>query len=364
MKNIFVIPIEPIETRYTCEWYEHIPNLLKSQAPNNVNVINIEGTEVPPIPSQGAFLDFGATNVYKSSQLIRIADMFRTGKVTSGDKFLFTDFWNPCIIQVKYMSELLNIPVVIHTLVHAGSYDPQDFLGRLIKDKRWTNSTEKAIFHAADYHWFATDYHVKLFQDNVFGRDGMIWELSDDEVINKFCRTGWPMDYMPSTLKKYNTVTKENVIIFPHRLAPEKQPEIFLDLKVSLPEYEFIVCQDQKLSKTEYHQLLARSKLMFSANLQETLGISPWESMLAGCACLVPDRLSYRETFSRKEFKYPSKWTEDYTSYLKHKNKIITRIHEIMDNYEDLLPVIKSEAEYQKNNYFTATNLIHHLLTN
>lgn len=357
MKNIFVVPIEPIETRYTCEWFDYIPNLLKSEMPAGINVINIVGDEVPPVPSQGAFLDFGATNVYKSSQLIRIADMFRNGAVQAGDKFLFTDYWNPCIIQIKYMSELLNIPVEIHTLVHAGSYDPWDFLGRLIKDKRWTNSTEKAMFHAGDYHWFATDYHVSLFQRNVFGRGWLQQELTDREISEKFCRTGWPMDYMPDTLAKYANVKKENIIIFPHRLAPEKQPEIFLDLKKSLPEYEFVVCQDQKLSKEEYHTLLAKSKLMFSANLQETLGISPFEGALLNVVPMVPDRLSYTEMYPL-EYKYPSKWTLSFENYLEHKSEIIAHIRAIME-----APTVDTSelATSLLKDYFTASNLIAHL---
>ena len=37
---------------------------------------------------------------------------------------------------------------------------------------------------------------------------------------------------------------KRDLIVFPHRIAPEKQPEIFRDLADSMKQYEFIICQE------------------------------------------------------------------------------------------------------------------------
>jgi predicted dienelactone hydrolase len=49
---------------------------------------------------------------------------------------------------------------------------------------------------------------------------------------------------------------KRDIILFPHRIAPEKQVDIFRDLAEQLPEYEFVVCQEQELTKNEYHNLV------------------------------------------------------------------------------------------------------------
>ena len=55
----------------------------------------IEGADnIPEATTPGAFLNFGGTNIYKASQLIKIAEMFCNGKIKSGDKFLYTDAWN------------------------------------------------------------------------------------------------------------------------------------------------------------------------------------------------------------------------------------------------------------------------------
>ena len=102
---------------------------------------------------------------------------------------------------------------------------------------------------------------------------------------------------------------KRDLYLFPHRVAPEKQVEIFKDLAQRLPQYDFVVCQDQELTKNEYHNLLGEAKMVFSANLQETLGISWYEGALVDAIPMMPDRLSYSE-MALDVFKYPSEWTE------------------------------------------------------
>ena len=143
---------------------------------------------------------------------------------------------------------------------------------------------------------------------------------------DKIVRTGWPMEYMENTFLPYKNMSKRDLILFPHRLAPEKQVEIFRDLAESMPEYEWIVCQDQTLTKDQYHQLLGQAKIVFSANLQETLGISMYEGAIVNCVPLVPDRLSYTEMYS-SIFKYPSAYTESWDSYQVHKSELMDVIH-------------------------------------
>src|SRR5210317_1258307 len=115
------------------------------------------------------------------------------------------------------------------------------------------------------------------------------------------------MEYLRNSLDSYKGMKKRDLILFPHRIAPEKQVEIFRDLKEHLPQYEFVICQEQELTKNEYHNLLGEAKMVFSANLQETLGISWYEGALVNAIPMVPDRLSYSEMTDA--FKYPSEWT-------------------------------------------------------
>jgi len=365
MSRIFLVDLESVETRYTGQWKAHIPFLLRKEG-HDVQIIS-GPKDIPSATTPGAFLNFGGTNIYKSSQVEQIARLFCAGSVHSGDHFIFTDAWHPGIINLKYMSELLNIPVKIHALWHAGSYDPQDFLGRLIGNAPWVRHAEKSFFSAIDYNYFASNFHIEMFVRNLLN-DGLIenpWLDEDvaDATLGKIpsiVRSGWPMEYMADTLLPYKNMKKRDLVLFPHRIAPEKQVEIFRDLKQHLPQYEFIVCQDQQLTKNEYHNLLGEAKLVFSANLQETLGISWYEGALVDAVPMVPDRLSYKE-MALDAFKYPSEWTESFSAYQAYRPNICLKIIQYMDNYEKFLPSLNKQVDYLKENFFSCKPLLDQL---
>ncbi len=351
--TIFLVDLEAVETRYTAQWKEHVPALLR-KAGHNVQIID-GPTDIPSATTPGAFLNFGGTNIYKSRQVEQVGRLFCEGSVNAGDHFVFTDAWHPGIINLKYMSELLNIPVVTHGLWHAGSYDPQDFLGRLVGDKPWVRHAEKSFFHAFDHNYFATNFHINLFFKNLL--DANIGTLYHSKESKKVVQTGWPMEYMDTTLTPYKGMSKRDLILFPHRIAPEKQVEIFRDLKHHLPQYEFIVCQDQQLTKNEYHNLLGEAKLVFSANLQETLGISCYEGAIVDAIPMVPDRLSYTEMYF-DTFKYPSIWTESYETYTTHRPQIVKTIIEHMEFYKTRLPMLRKQTEALHERFFSAKEFL------
>ena len=359
---IYIVDLESVETRYTGQWKTHVPALLR-KAGHNVNIIS-GPTDIPSATTPGAFLNFGGTNIYKARQVEQMGRLFCNGSVNSGDHFVFTDAWHPGIINLKYMSELLGIPVVTHGLWHAGSYDPQDFLGRLVGDKPWVRHAEKSFFHAFDYNYFATDFHIEMFIRNLLNDKMFENPWIEDHIAealrgecSNIVRTGWPMEYMQDTLLMYKNMPKRDLILFPHRIAPEKQVEIFRDLKEHLPQYEFVVCQDQQLTKNEYHNLLGEAKLVFSANLQETLGISWYEGALVNAIPMVPDRLSYSE-MAMDTFKYPSEWTESYSSYEAHRPEVCAKIIQYMNNYEKFLPSLNKQVESLKEHFFSCNKLL------
>ena len=349
--TVYLVDLEAVETRYTGQWKAHVPSLLRKRG-HDVQVIS-GPTDIPAATTPGAFLNFGGTNIYKANQVEQLGRLFCAGSVKPGDHFLFTDAWHPGIINLKYMSELLGIPVVTHGLWHAGSYDPQDFLGRLIGDAPWVRHAEKSFFECFDHNYFATDFHIMMFMKNLFNKK----YVAGADVGGKIVRTGWPMEYMEDTLVEYQRMPKRNLILFPHRIAPEKQVDIFRDLKEQLPQYEFVVCQDQQLTKNEYHNLLGEAKLVFSANLQETLGISWYEGAVVDAIPMVPDRLSYSE-MALDIFKYPSVWTESWDNYVSHRQEVCARIVAYMENYESYLPQLKKQTYFLTENFFSANELL------
>jgi glycosyltransferase involved in cell wall biosynthesis len=358
MRTIYILALEPLDTRYTGEWFVELPRVLNKKIRRyqyDYRVIQIDGygdayKSIETTP--GAFLNFTYTNIWKNNQINKISELFSNGSINPGDKFLVTDAWHSGIIQIKYMSELMDIPVEIHSIWHAGSYDPQDFLGRKVKDKSWSFNAERAYYFASDYNYFASKYHCQLIDSTLLNGPNV-------GAVFKRCRSGFPFEYLHTKLEVYTDTPKEDIILFPHRIAPEKQLEIFMDLKAELPQYQWIVCQHTKLTKDEYHQLLGKAKMVFSANLQETLGISMYEGICANALPLVPDRLSYTEMYA-DEFKYPSVWTEDWKSYTLHKEELKQRIIDMMNNYKQYC--LTDTKHYLTKEYFSSDIMLDNIL--
>ena len=334
--TVFLVDLESVPTRYTCEWKTHVPKLLRD---NGFDVVVVEGDlDIPEATTPGAFLNFGGTNMYKATQVHKLAEMFTKGCIEAGDHIIFTDAWHPGIINVKYMSELLNIPVVTHGLWHAGSYDPNDFLGRLVGDKPWIRHAEQSMIASYNHNWIATAAHFDLMRKTY------------DVYLNPtFNRTGWPMEYTHDMIAPKLWAKKENIIVFPHRIAPEKRLDLFQELasRPELKHYQFCIAMEMNLTKTEYHELLQRSKFAVSFADQETLGISMYESACAGAFPIVPNRLSYTEMYDPL-FKQADSIDEAVTAILKYEQ-------------QDLSEPIAQLVNKLHNNFFSATNLINNL---
>ena len=344
--TIYIVDIEAVDTRYTKQWKEYLPKQLRRAT--NEDVVVISGGDTPQATTPGAFLNFGGTNVYKSKQLETIGEMFCNGQIKDEDYFLYTDAWNPTVIQLRYMAELLGVDIRVGGLWHAGSYDPHDFLGRLIGDKPWVRHAEMSMYECYDDNFYATDFHIDLFTDTMMDN----YDVDMDKAI----KVGWPMEYLKDSLTSYKGMEKRDLILFPHRVAPEKQVDIFRDLAARLPQYEFVVCQEQELTKNEYHNLLGEAKMVFSANLQETLGISWYEGALVDAIPMVPDRLSYSE-MALPEFKYPSEWTENYDAYLHNRDKVVAQIVNYIENYNDLQVSLEKQRTKLNKEFFSGAAL-------
>lgn len=358
--RIWIFSLEPLETRYTSQWFTHVLDQLANHVKDTFEVIQINGEQRSTEVTTGAFLNFADTNLWKSSQLCAFLEEHNKGNTTADDHFLFTDAWNPTIIQLKYISELTGLNWTFHGLWHAGSYDKHDFLGAI--DHGWVKLAEKSFYAAFNHNYFATEFHVRMFMEQLLN-NGLVsenpwfeedWEERYDD--GKIVRTGWPMEYLSTTLAPYANAEKRNLIVFPHRIAPEKQVDIFKALQHQLPQYDFVICQEEKLTKDEYHKLLSEAKIVFSANLQETLGISCYEGALLGAIPMVPDRLSYKEMYMY-HFKYNSEWTITYADYEAHSYDLCNKIIDYIENYDEYASLVKQQSDYLTKEFFNAGTL-------
>lgn len=324
----WIVELEPIDARYTAQWYVEIPKQLeahKQQIGSDVNVVTLgtNGVVTNNNVTSGAFLDFYHTNNYKASQVERIAKLFQEGYIKSGDRFFFADIWHFGITALKYMAELTGIDVTITAYVHAGAYDPTDILGMKM-GKDWSHNQERAWFYACDEVYVASDFNRGIFIRNL----GI-----PEEHQHRVVTVGQPMDYL-NRLQVRKDTPKENIILFPHRLNNDKLPEIFRDLRDHLPDdIRALMTQEENLSKDEYYELLSRTKVVFSCSLHENFGISMVEGVLCGAIPMVPNRACYPELHLAANV-YPSEWTKDFGSYLENRDRLLDMIVDYVRNYE------------------------------
>jgi len=301
------VALEPIDGRYSAQWLDCIkPEFEKYADQRKWKMVDLLGTPIDKGVTAGGFLNFADTNIWKASQIVKISEQFSKGFVKPGDVFLFTDAWNPGILQVKYMADLLDIPVKIVGYWHAGSYDTNDVLGYKIKNRTWSLATEKALFHTIDKNIFATRFHASFFIKHCLRLNH-----ADHNITDKIVVSGQPHYEIIKWFDSHQAdlPPKEDIVLFPHRLCQEKRPEIFEQLKELMPEYQFIRTQDMNLNKDEYYRLMQRSKVVFSAAEHEMLGISMMEAVLAGAIPVMPNRLAYHEIYD-EDFLYPSEYTK------------------------------------------------------
>ena len=278
------VPIEPLDERYSAQWCQWFETAL--QDTKHITVL----PESKPVIGEGAFLDIVGTVSFKSRQIAEICRLLDEGTISRTEKtvFIIQDGWFP-IEQLAYIRDLLGCHQwKFIGIFHDGTYDKWDLLAR----KRcyvWGDYLERSWFKIYDKIVVGSEYHSDVI-------------VEERQVpFHKIEIIPWPVRVPQWKLDK------ENIIIFPHRLDEEKQPELFHqienDFNKHISGWQFIRTRDQKLSKAEYYTLLAKSRIAISTALLEMFGISMVEAAMLGCIPLVPNRLSYKELFWEK-FRY------------------------------------------------------------
>jgi glycosyltransferase involved in cell wall biosynthesis len=111
------------------------------------------------------------------------------------------------------------------------------------------------------------------------------------------------------------TVSKEKIVIFPHRIAPEKNPEAFYELadRFAGRGWRFVVSTNNPhvadtlkpsssrvevvchKTKQDYYDFLNTCSIYYSNATQETFGYALHEAIAFGLAVVAPMRCSYPE---------------------------------------------------------------------
>lgn len=306
---LHVVPIEPLEERYSAQWLEWTRKYLNERIGEHRYFEVLPKMPDYKVIEHGAFLDVVKTNVFKNEQLRILLKLFENGHVFKGDVFWFHDLWFPGLEMLFYIRNALNAHFKIYGCLHAGTYDPYDFLSQKGM-KRWGECMERGWFNEVDGIFVATKYHKKLLLER--RKDPTKIHITgfpiyaDEETENKST---------PNILENVETVERKTHIVFPHRLDNEKNPQRFDELKKLFFETYppltdkvlFTKTKETCKTKDSYYETLDNSDIAISFADQETWGIAMQEAVLHGCIPLVPNRLSYTEMYDNEFFIEDSK---------------------------------------------------------
>ena len=320
--QIFYVPIEPLEERYTESWYRNIPAFFRSKG---AEVVVIDGQPLTTTVETGTFLDINSTIHYKCSQMQAIAKLFRTDSIQSGDVFFFGDieFWG--LEGLRLMAQLNKKDIFICGVLHAASYSIEDTFSVAAPYQKYT---ELGWLAACDKVFVGSKYHRQAILERrllPFDRGaGLVGSLYDKIEV-----TGLPLfksDYQP-----YPEIKKKNQMIIAGRLDWEKRPNLGLNMAyllyrkygvqtvvtVASPhcnsnrkwliDYAQELAKDgvinlySGLSKIAYHSLLAESKVLLSNTVEENFGYCVMEACIYGCCPIVRRAYSHPELLEHNE---------------------------------------------------------------
>lgn len=306
------LPVEPYEERYTAQLNHWVEMELEK---HNIDYVTIEGERLTGRIDEGQVLDATGRPYYSLTQMAKVMKMMRNGEIKSGDKFFTTDIWIMGLESLKYAATMQNKNIDLYGFNCAGTFEFHDFLN-ITGMTPWGHYLEKCWFTQAKKIFFAADTLRQMaYQADMFNNR------------NKAVLTGLAFnstDVYNTIPERFHRDFKENIVVFPHRWDNEKRPWRFLEVaqkvKKEFPDARFVITTGRKeltgtapvhealemekkgiieiktdLPKVEYYKLLAKSSVIFSSALQDTVGNCMLEAITHGCTPVATDKVSYHE---------------------------------------------------------------------
>jgi glycosyltransferase involved in cell wall biosynthesis len=305
---IYFLPIEPMESRYSKQMLDWVEKALRELCLNYRTICNPNYKEQKI--AHGQFLDTTGSAIYKADQLKQVVNLFHEKQIRDGDIFLVGDSWFPGIEVIKQLAELQGIKVTLAGWFYAGMCDPHDYYAKNLTC--WADSFESMMLATFDFLCVGSEHHNRLINDHhgyTYNEKilpfGLAWE--------SYNLIPWVRDN--DELDAIYKAKNEKIVHFPHRLAEEKQPAVFINLANKLapqfPKWQWVISTTQTTtynaeelgvvqliqhkSKASYLKLVSRSAIFYSSALQETFGYALHEAIALGSAVVAPNRLSYVE---------------------------------------------------------------------
>lgn len=328
---IYILPIEPLEERYSEQWYRWFPDRLKELGFNeNLDFMVVDGEPLNETVEVGTFLDVNSTLHYKSTQLQFIAELFHQKRVKDGDVFFVADveFWG--IEAIRYLAKVQNIKIRMCGFCHAGSYTREDFFAPCADFAHHYETAWGSIF---DVIFVGSQYH----KDRLVSQRGIPSEKIS--VSGNPYRLDAGARILRQEIKdtQWSHLKRKKQFVLTNRPDEEKRPfqslYALLQLKEKHPDVSIVLttsretwgkqgsplrtfalmCQNKKLlairegiSKEEYFEILSESVAMVSNSIEENYGYCIHEALLFRCFPICRRDFSHPELVPSSDFLFNS----------------------------------------------------------
>lgn len=312
--QLILVPLEPLAERYTESWYRNLPPLFSFYG---FDVTIVDGVTLEDEVKVGTFLDINSTTHYKFTQLQQISKMFHSGQVKDGCVFFFSDteFWG--LESVRLLAQMNKVKIYITSFCHAASYTREDAFSIAAPYQRYT---EVGWFSCCDLIFVGSNYHKQqIIKERL--RPLGAKHLESRIVVSK---NPLFLDDYPAVGYLNALSSKQKRVLLTNRFDVEKRPnetlEVFSNLKLLYPDWEFIVTtgrssfrgtEDIKfardleaqgvitikanLTKAQYHKELAMAAIVVTHSIEENYGMCIAEALLHKCHVVARRGLSHDE---------------------------------------------------------------------
>lgn len=317
MRKLWYCGLEPYEGRYTLQLQQWSEEVFKNRG-IDYEVVQGELLDTSKSIVTGQVLDAHGRSYYSLTQMSKLVARMKAGDITWEDAIFFEDMFTPGMEVLPYIMDQTSPEYCPETWIRclAQTIDPDDFL---------------YVCHMEDWmrHY---ESMVNTFVTGVLA--------SSEEMVAHMKLAGWKVPIynisglafgkreVQSRVKNLkNFYDRKRRVCFAARFDQEKQPGFFMDLVEIITGYtptEFCILSGgtlrsnndeyvirarklekegklkiyENLSKNDYYNILADSRVLFNCALQDWISNTASEADALGTNCLYPAYRSFPETFA------------------------------------------------------------------
>lgn len=289
-------PMEPNPMRFSSQWDEWFKQAFTRNSFHFETVYGYINGFHPSGNLSGGFNDPVDTWHWKFGQLKRLIlaiELLAKGRRDKKIVVFFHDGWMPGVECIPYLRQMAGLNIHVCSFFHGASLLGTDLLNYKDCDL-WAGYSERSWLLCNDLAFVGSQY----FADSLYRHlpNKKLEDLPDIRV------TGYPVE-VPNLPR----VEKEPIVVWPHRISPDKGPDMFETVvetfRKNFPNYskyvKFIQSSKKCQTKGEYYNLLNRAKVVLSTAPHETFGIAMVEGAILGCYPVAPEGRSYPEVLGK-----------------------------------------------------------------